>query len=77
MRVHVGCVAGAAIGDWAERLPSVEEVTLEPYHPIGLEKYRKFGKTPLLAQAEFPSKATCDAWLAAVRARTATRVVLA
>jgi len=67
----------AAIGDWAERLPSVEEVTLEPYHPIGLEKYRKFGKTPLLAQAEFPSKATCDAWLAAVRARTATRVVLA
>ena len=67
----------AAIGDWAERLSAIDEVTLEPYHPIGLEKYRKFGKTPLLAQAEFPSKAMCDAWLAAVQAHTATRVVLA
>lgn len=66
-----------AIAALAERLPAIGEVTLEPYHPVGLEKYRKFGKTPLLAQAEFPSKATCDAWLAAVRARTATRVVLA
>ena len=67
----------AAIGDWAERLSAIEEVTLEPYHPLGLEKCKKFGKTPLLAQAEFPSKTTCDAWLAAVRARTSTRVVLA
>ena len=67
----------AAIGDWAERLPAIEEVTLEPYHPLGLEKCKKFGKTPLLAQSEFPSKATCAAWIAAVRARTFTRVVLA
>ena len=66
-----------AIAALTGRLPSIEEVTLEPYHPLGLEKCRKFGKTPLLAQADFPSKATCDAWLSAVRARTSTRVVLA
>ena len=66
-----------AIAALTGRLPSIEEVTLEPYHPLGLEKCRKFGKTPLLAQVDFPSKATCDAWLSAVRARTSTRVVLA
>ena len=67
----------ASIADWAERLPCIEEVTLEPYHPVGLEKYKKFGKKPLLVQAEFPAKATCDAWLAAVRARTMKRTIMA
>lgn len=66
-----------AIAALTERLPSIEEVTLEPYHPLGLDKCRKFGKKPLLEQVDFPSKETCDAWLVAVRARTAKRVVLA
>ena len=67
----------ASIGDLAERLAGVEEVTLEPYHPVGLEKYRKFGKTPPLAQAEFPTGERCAAWAAAIRARTSKRVVVA
>ena len=67
----------AAVGDLAERLAGVEEVTVEPYHPVGLEKYRKFGKKPPLAQTEFPPKDKCEAWAAAIRARTAKRVVVA
>ena len=67
----------ASIAAWAERLPCIEEVTLEPYHPVGLEKYKKFGKKPLFVQTEFPAKATCDAWLAAVHARTTKRTTVA
>ncbi len=67
----------ASIADWAERLPCIEEVTLEPYHPVGLEKYKKFGKKPRFVQTEFPAKSTCDAWLAAVRARTTKRTTVA
>lgn len=67
----------AAIADLAERLAGIEEVTLEPYHPVGLEKYGKFGKAPRLVQPDFPPKATCEMWATAVRARTGTRVVLA
>ena len=73
-----------AIAALAERLPSIEEVTLEPYHPLGIDKCRKFGKIYPLDQAaghpyavEFPSKATCEAWLAHVRSRTSKRTVLA
>ena len=67
----------AAVGDLAERLAGVEEVTVEPYHPVGLEKYRKFGKKPPLAQTEFPPKEKCEAWASAIRACTAKRVVVA
>ena len=70
----------AAIADLAERLPSIEEVTLEPYHPLGLDKCKRFGKVYPLSQAkgaEFPSKATCNAWLTAVRSRTSKRTTLA
>ena len=73
-----------AIAALAERLPSIEEVTLEPYHPLGLEKCKRFGKFFSLARvagnldvAEFPSKATCYAWLSTVRSRTSKRTTLA
>ena len=73
-----------AIAALAERLPSIEEVTLEPYHPLGLEKCKRFGKVFSLARvagnldvAEFPSKATCYAWLSTVRSRTSKRTTLA
>ncbi|MBR1587615.1 MAG: glycyl-radical enzyme activating protein [Kiritimatiellae bacterium] len=73
-----------AIAALAERLPSIKEVTLEPYHPLGIEKRKRFGKAFPSAQAAwsldvagFPSNATCAAWLAAVRSRTSKRTVLA
>ena len=66
-----------AIAEWAECLDGVEEVTLEPYHPVGLEKYKKLGRKPLLVLPDFPPKATSDMWTETVRAQTRKRVTLA
>lgn len=37
----------------AERLPGVEAVELEPYHPLGLAKYRALGEDPPYADGKF------------------------
>ena len=65
------------ISNLAERLSCVDGVTLEPYHPVGLEKYKKSGRTPPFANSVFPSKERCATWLAAVGAHTGKRIVLA
>jgi len=57
-----------AIRDFVAGLCHVERVDVLPYHPIGLEKYAKFGSVPRYAGKEQPSAAdiahwrTCATW---------------
>lgn len=52
----------AALRDFAGGLRRVEKVEICPYHPIGLEKYVKFGKTPACTLAEPASPEDVARW---------------
>lgn len=67
----------AAIAGWAERLSGVEEVTLEPYHPLGVEKAERLRRRGTLLRRSFTPRETVDAWRRAVASRTRKRVVVA
>ena len=65
-----------AIAEWAERLSGVEEVTLEPYHPLGVEKAERLRRGTLLRRS-FTPRETAEAWRQAVGSKTGKRVVIA
>ena len=52
----------AAIGAFASELDHVERVDVLPYHPIGLEKYAKFGMAALYTRREEPSPDDVRRW---------------
>ena len=52
----------AALEAFAAGLGNVEKTEICPYHPLGLEKYAKFGKTPPLDRRESPSPETVAGW---------------
>lgn len=64
-----------AIADWAERLDGVESVTLEPYHPIGLDKYARLGRTPPFDRREEAGKLDVARWRARIESRTTKKVM--
>ena len=66
----------AAIAGWAERLSGVEEVTLEPYHPLGMEKAERRGRCGTLKCRNFPPPESVNAWRKTVASRTRKRVVV-
>ena len=66
----------AAIAGWAERLSGVEEVTLEPYHPLGMEKAERLGRCGTLKCRNFPPPESVNAWRKTVASRTRKRVVV-
>ena len=45
-----------ALARLAEELPSVKAIELEPYHPLGLSKYRQLGATPAYNNSDFLDK---------------------
>lgn len=51
-----------AIGNFLAGLRHVEKVDVLPYHPIGLEKYAKFGMVALYARKEEPSPDDVRRW---------------
>ena len=52
----------AALRARVEGLKNVEKFEICPYHPIGLEKYAKFGMTPPYAEREQPSAEMIRRW---------------
>jgi pyruvate formate lyase activating enzyme len=56
----------AALRDFIATLRHAEKVEICPYHPLGLEKYAKFGKAPAYTRHEAASQsdvARWDTWL--------------
>ncbi|MBR1609348.1 MAG: radical SAM protein [Kiritimatiellae bacterium] len=56
----------AALRDFLATLRHAESTELCPYHPLGLEKYAKFGKTPPFARREPATPAEAAHWKAAL-----------
>ena len=54
----------------AQRLPSVEAIELEPYHPLGLSKYADLGRTPKFSNTEFLSAASLSGYAEEMRKLT-------
>ena len=52
----------AEIRDFVSALHGVERLDILPYHPLGLEKYAKFGKGPRPDLPEPPSRSDIDRW---------------
>ncbi len=69
---HLDAVAGLAEG-----LRGIEEVTLLPYHPIGVDKYAGLGRYAPYAGRGFPSPEDIVCWRERVSAGTSKRVVVA
>ncbi len=67
----------AAIAGWAEKLAGVREVTLEPYHPLGQEKFARTGYSPPLNRREFTPPEIAERWKYYISSRTRKKVVIA
>ena len=52
----------AALRDFIAQLRHAEKVEICPYHPLGLEKYAKFGKTPAYTRREAATAEEVSRW---------------
>lgn len=60
-----------AIGELASRLAAVMQVDIEPYHPLGISKSERIGKTsPMLCHDSFTKKDNIAHWIETVRTAT-------
>ena len=59
-----------ALAEWGERLENVERIDLCAYHPLGLEKYAAFGKTPVFDCREGTSEDVKMRWRDRISAKT-------
>ena len=63
----------AGIARLANRLRHVEEIDLEPYHPLGEGKRKSLGQ-PLSFQAEVPSPKTIERWRSEIGKLTRVKI---
>jgi pyruvate formate lyase activating enzyme len=59
-----------AIAETANSHPSITEINLMPYHPLGASKAKRLGKKYPLPDIGFPSEIQIEGWLEAVRLGT-------
>ncbi len=67
----------AAIAEWAETLPAIREITIEPYHPLGVEKAARFGVHNSLNRKEFTPSKTVKLWKEYIASRTGKKIIVA
>ena len=67
----------AAIAEQAESLSGVHRVTIEPYHPLGVEKAVRFGVPDILQRREFTPQETAEHWRNFIALRTCKQVTIA
>lgn len=67
----------AGIAALAQRLSNVVRVEVEPYHTLGVEKYRKTGRDYALSALRPPTSKTVAQWVAAIQRGTRVPVVSA
>ena len=62
------------IADLANSFSCIEEIQIEPYHSLGIEKYKKIGKESTLTDVKMPESDTVNEWIANIASRTKTPV---
>ena len=62
------------IASTATALTNVQEIQLEPYHPLGKSKSERIGKPYALGDQPFAEDPDIDAWIVAVQKHTAVPV---
>ena len=60
----------------AGRLKNVQQIDIEPYHPLGISKAEAFGKTALHTDAKITPKETAEGWVAIFKQNTAVPVFI-
>lgn len=63
------------IADLANSLGHVEEITVEPYHPLGMSKFSHLGEKPALDMPEFAGDEDVKKWISIISAKTSIRVL--
>lgn len=56
-----------AIGTLTKMYPSILQVDVEPYHPLGASKSANLGVDYILKDVEFPSAAQAELWIGEIR----------
>lgn len=64
----------AGIGALAESLKNVQEINIEPYHPLGQSKSEAIGEEYALAGLTFPKEDVVKEWMAAIQRGTKAAV---
>jgi len=64
----------AAIAQTANRLTTIKEINVMPYHPMGESKANRIGHDYPLADIGFPEEETVQGWIREIQAQTSTPV---
>jgi len=65
----------SGIAELANSLKHAEEITVEPYHPLGMNKFARLGEKPTFERNEFASEENIKNWIAKISAKTNIRVI--
>ncbi len=64
------------IAQLASELEGIREVQLEPYHPLGVQKSERLGRTAAYTNNEFLDKKQAEEYAAFIRTRTDKKVIV-
>lgn len=67
----------AAIAGLAAEVPGVREIQVEPYHPLGMDKYARLDRSAGVTASEFVPPEGVSAWVETLRANASVPVALA
>jgi len=63
-----------AVATLADSLNSVKQITVLPYHPLGVSKSERLGRLPALPRNEFVSEDIVNIWVQSIKEKTDCRV---
>lgn len=63
-----------AIAELANSLKNVQEINLEPYHPLGVGKCARLGVASRLEKNDFADEKSIETWFSLIRSRTRVSV---
>ncbi len=58
------------IAQLSMRLINCIKIDIEPYHPLGANKYSKLGMKTLMPETKYPETSTVSAWIEEIKKRT-------
>ena len=63
------------IANIANRLKNVEEISIEPYHPLGQNKFLHLGKQSTFERTEFVKDEQVQEWIRIISSRTSVKTI--
>lgn len=62
------------IAYWAEHLPGIRQISLHPFHPLGMEKAEQIGRVRSPLKAAFADREKVESWKSRIRSGTNKKV---